>query len=183
MRTYPVSKNESTLILQEPAEAYLTGSGEKMMAGYLQKTMLSAPTFSTSSPVAISASVPALPYKNRYYYFDSSTIVSTYSYIGLLQETFHCINPIEITQFLAQHSEIIPSLIQCYEEIRVRFGMIISEMELISDVELPDWKALFITIPVGMEYEETFKQINDLLQNWAFYQPKPFQELVTITMG
>jgi hypothetical protein len=83
--------------------------------------------------------------------------------------------------FLIEHAAIIPDLLKLPFQIFKRFGLVTLKMELIQDEELPDWRSIFITIPMGEDYEHAFKVLDNLLQEWFADQSKEFRSIVSIT--
>jgi hypothetical protein len=175
-------KSYSTILEDEPEVMHLTGHQETQVLLQKQRAINSILNFLIYSSPSTSVSLLSLPYINPYYSSDTSVTINKYSDIEFLDDAFELVNPQSIRQFLFFHPEIIPSILECHVEILTRFNLVIPKMELIVDVEQPDWKTIFITIPHQLEYEEAFEKLNDLLRNWAFYQPEIFKRLVTITV-
>ena len=96
-----------------------------------------------------------------------------------LKEMFCFSNPDEIHKFLVENPEIMPDLIESHKEITDRFSYIKPRLELVKDIELPEWETLFITIPSVFSYDESFLKLHDLIKNWMFYKPEKFRQLVT----
>lgn len=194
MRTYsPLLEEENKqfgLLFNEPEALYLTGQDQRNTLLHKQRAAQSFHKFLifSSGSVSLSTSLDVISLSelgfpaNPYHSLGSSVTVNCYSDIDFLKDAFQFVNPDEVKQFLLYHPEIIQHILDCHIEILTRFDIVTPKMELVTDAELSDWKTLFITIPHNSEYEESFELLNDLLQNWAFYQSKQFKQLVTITL-
>ena len=171
-----------SLLLEEPTLQFSTGSKELRIISNKQRYIESIHKFRVYSSSSTSITSYDFPTMNQYSH-GSSIFLNTYSDIDYLEDAFLFINSEEVKRFMYDHNEIISAIMECILEIFIRFDIIRPKMELIIDVEIPDWTTLFITIPSGADYEESYELLNDLIQNWAFLQSKAFKKLITITIG
>lgn len=101
-------------------------------------------------------------------------------YEKILNDNFYFINADEINHFLVLNPEIVPYIIESYKEIVDRFLYIKPNLELIKDIEMPEWETLQISIPSIYNDDISFLKLNDLLKNWMFAKPKKFKRLVSL---
>lgn len=114
---------------------------------------------------------------------DTSVYVSIINDINYLEHAFNFVNEKEIKSFLMMKPELISALLSLQSEIFSRLGFVIPRMELVTDIELPDWKTIFVNITSSENFENAFEKVNDLIQRWAFLQSKEFRKLVTISLA
>ena len=114
---------------------------------------------------------------------DTSVNINTINEIEILKHIFTFYNENEIKSFLMVHSSLITPLNKLQDEIISRFGNILPKMELVTDVELPEWKTLFITIPSIDNFETAFEKLNSLICEWLFPQSKDFKKLINLTIS
>ncbi len=100
--------------------------------------------------------------------------------MSLIQVVFNLINPDEIKQFLIYNTELISALLECRNKIISLFGNIEPKIELVTDVELPEWKTIFVIIPHNLADKKFDENLNSLLMDWVFYQSKKFKKLISI---
>ena len=103
------------------------------------------------------------------------------NYNKILDERFYFVNPDQINHFLISNPEIVPLLIESFKEITDRFYGVKPTLELIKDIELPEWETLKVSFYSRFDYENSFDKINDLYKKWMFHTSKRFKKLTTIS--
>lgn len=113
---------------------------------------------------------------------DTSVFVNSIEEIDYLKQIFLFQNPKEVQTFLNRHADLMPPLRELQNEIVLRFGFVIANIEVVADIELPGWETLFVKISYSGDFNKAFDKANDLIQNWVFFQSAKFKKLVTISV-
>ncbi len=91
--------------------------------------------------------------------------ISKINPIELLEKTYTLKNHGEIKQFLIVNDDLIPILVEGYEQITKIFGDVPVYLELHSDPE-EGWEELFIVIKTGYPTKKAFELENKLFEEW-----------------
>lgn len=181
IKPYSLVEDELTILVNEPDPTYSKRTNRFFLGEFLSQNNLLV----QYSNLFLNS--PSITYQsNAIFELRASGDTSLFGFyldrMNIVEVLYSTTRFYEIQNYLFKHNTLIESLIELFYEITKRFGFINPKMELITDIELPDWKTLVVSIPSSEEFETTFEKLNSLIEEWLFHQSNEFKKNVNISV-
>jgi len=130
-------------------------------------------------------SLPMFPVEGNYPYIkqeeDNSSILTLIKQIDQLSDIFIFNNVMEIKRFLFNKKEILPVLIEIYEQVISLFDKPTLYLEVYNDPE-EDYSGLFIEIDPNLPLNESIKRLDKIVDWFVTNIPNEIRGYVTVTL-
>jgi|YelNatPaOPRAMG01_1025707.scaffolds.fasta_scaffold26835_3 hypothetical protein len=130
-------------------------------------------------------SLPMFPVEGNYPYIkqeeDNSSILTLIKQIDQLSDIFIFNNVMEIKRFLFNKKEILPILIEIYEQVISIFDKPTLYLDVYNDPE-EDYSGLFIEIDSNLPLNESIKRLDKIVDWFVTNIPNEIRGYVTVTL-